>query len=129
MFHAKGIIQGFPNSEKKFGGRGGKSSPPVRGIGKFCWGGFFYRMVRTWGGVILTILTFFKAKTPFCEYWTSIKIKISMTCVSEEQWGQLKMAFFIGLHVTAYLQWVEYQTNLLNAWNSISYHQEIATIN
>ena len=31
-------------------------------------------------------------------------------------------------NVTAYLQWVEYQTNFLNVWNSISYHQEIATI-
>ena len=30
--------------------------------------------------------------------------------------------------VTAYLQWIQYQTNLLNVWNSISYHQEIGTI-
>ena len=40
-------------------------------------------------------------KTAFCEYWTSIKIKINMTCVSEvyeiktkmeqEQWLQLKI--------------------------------------
>ena len=41
-------------------------------------------MVRTWGGMILTIRKFFKAKTAFYEYWTSIKIKISMICVSKE---------------------------------------------
>ena len=33
------------------------------------------------------------------------------------------------LAVTAYLQRVEYQMNLLNVWNYISYHQEIAAIN
>ena len=31
--------------------------------------------------------------------------------------------------VTAYLQWVEYQKNLFNVWNSIPQHQEIATVN
>ena len=40
--------------------------------------------------------------TTFCEYWTSIKIRISMTCVSkeydiiklvQEEWLQLKMKF------------------------------------
>ena len=58
----------------------------------------------------MTIGKFFKAKTAFCEYWTSIKIKISMICVSkeyeiktkmvQEKWLQLKMTFlfFIGLN-------------------------------
>ena len=57
-------------------------------------GEFFHR-------VILTIWTFFKA---FCEYWTSIKIKISMTCaykeyeietkMVQERWIQLKWSFY-----------------------------------
>ena len=29
---------------------------------KFCYRGIFYRVVRTWGGIILAIETFFKAK-------------------------------------------------------------------
>ena len=47
---------------------------------------------------------FLKLETDFCEYWTSIKIKTSMTCVSKdyeirtkmvhEQWLQLKMLFY-----------------------------------
>ena len=47
---------------------------------------------------------FLKLETDFCEFWTSIKIKISMTCVSKdyeirtkmvhEQWLQLKMLFY-----------------------------------
>ena len=47
-------------------------------------GGFFYKVVRIWEGVILTIRKFLKLKAAFCEYWTSIKIKISMICVSIE---------------------------------------------
>ena len=44
--------------------------------------GIFLRVKETWGRVILTIQTFFKAKNSFlCEYWTSVKIKIKMTCV------------------------------------------------
>ena len=53
---------------------------------------------------------FSKLKTTFCEYLTSIKIKISMTCVSkeyeiktkmvQEQWLQLKMTFL-------FFYWVE----------------------
>ena len=47
---------------------------------KFSWRGrgFFYQVKGTWGGVILTI------RTSFCEYWTSIKIKINMTYVPKE---------------------------------------------
>ena len=53
---------------------------------------------------------FSKLKTPFYEYWTSIKIKISMICVSkgyeiktkmvQEQWLQLKITFL-------FFYWVE----------------------
>ena len=46
--------------------------------GKFQWGEseillgeFFYQVKGTWVGAILMIQTFFKAKTAFCEYWTS----------------------------------------------------------
>ena len=45
-------------------------------------------------------------KTGFCEYWISIKIKISMICVSKEyemktkmlhqQWLELKINFLLG---------------------------------
>ena len=69
-------FQGFPNSGKGWG------------VGGSGWGleilqrEFFYHVVRTWGGVILTI-PFSKLKTAFCKYWTSIKIKISMTSVSK----------------------------------------------
>ena len=49
---------------------------------------------------------FAKLKIGFCEYWTSNKIEISMTCASkeyqiktklvQEQWLQLKMKFLLG---------------------------------
>ena len=52
-----------------------------REIRNFAEGEFFLLVVRSKGGVILIIQTFHKAKTAFCEYCTSIKIKISMTCV------------------------------------------------
>ena len=55
--------QGFPKSSKGWGG--GE-------IGNFTREGFFYQVQGTWG-------TFSKLKTTFCEYWTSIKIKIIMT--------------------------------------------------
>ena len=85
-------IQGFPHI--------------VKGCGrdwKFCWGVvLFYRVVGTSGGVLLTIQTFFKVKTAFHEYWTSIKMKISMTYLHsmkfkkkvQEQWLQLKWSFY-----------------------------------
>ena len=42
-------------------------------------GEVFYWLLGTWGWVILTIQIFFKAKNiTFCEYWTLVKIKISM---------------------------------------------------
>ena len=52
---------------------------------------------------------FLKLKPVFCEYWTSIKNKINMTCVSkeyeiktkigQEQWLQLKMLFLLGYNL------------------------------
>ena len=48
-------------------------------------------------------------KTAFCDYWTSIKITINMTCVSkeyeikrkmeQEQWLKLKMPFLLGYNL------------------------------
>ena len=59
----------------------------VRGGGL---GEFFYRVVRTWGEVILTIGTFFKAKKSIL--WTlNIKIKINMSCVLKEYKIKTKM--------------------------------------
>ena len=60
-------MQGFPNSGKE-GGRGNQ---------KFCLGDFLLG-VRTWGGVILMIWTFFKASNiiAFWEYWISIKMSV-----------------------------------------------------
>ena len=31
--------------------------------------------------ILILILVFSKLKTAFCKYWTSVKIKISMSCV------------------------------------------------
>ena len=92
---------------------GGGNSPLSGGGGrnqKFCLREFLYWIVGSWRGVILTIQTFFSVlKTAFCEYWTSSKIKISMTCVSKEyeiktkmvheQWPQLKMKFLLGYNL------------------------------
>ena len=70
-----------------------------------CWGDFF---TRWWGPEeewFWRYENFSKLKTAFCEYWTSNKIKISMTCISkeheiktkmvQEQWLQLKMTVFL----------------------------------
>ena len=70
-------------------------------------GGDFFTMWRKpeeewfWGFKL-----FSKLKTAFCEYLSSIKIKINMTCVSreyemktimeQEEWLQLKMLFLLG---------------------------------
>ena len=52
---------------------------------------------------------FSKLKTAFCEYWTSIEIKINMTQVSkedevktkieQEQWQHVKMLFLLGYNL------------------------------
>ena len=51
-------IQGFLNGIKWWGG-----ISPSWGNGKFYWGEFIFWLVATWGGVILTIQTFFKARS------------------------------------------------------------------
>ena len=108
------VKQGFPNSVKGLGG-----SEIWLGI-------FFYWVVGTWGAVILTIWTFFKAKTTFCKYWISLKIKISMTlCVQrvymkfkkvQEQWLQLKMKFLLDTNMKNC-----YLTGEFNLWWEESY--------
>ena len=90
------LKQGFPNIVKGLGARDQKSY----------WGWIFYWVVGT---VILTIWTFFKAKSNFLKYWISNKIKISMTlCVQsvymklkrvQEQRLQLKMKFLLGTNM------------------------------
>ena len=77
------IYQGFLNSSKGLLRGGGGKFPCTGGGGGseiLLEGGIFYWVEGTWG-VILTIWTFFKV---FCEYWTSLKIKISMTGVSKK---------------------------------------------
>ena len=58
---------------------------------------------------------FSKLKTAFCEYRTSIKIKISMTYVPkeyeiktkmvQEQWLQLKVTFLLGYNLGNFSRW------------------------
>ena len=85
------------------GGGGGRG-----GIKNFT-GRIFYQVKGSWGGVILRIQTFFKAKNSSWKCWKSIKIKINMTCVSkkyesktkmeQEQWLQLKMLLLLGYNL------------------------------
>ena len=64
--------------------RGGSIPPHCGGNQKFGWGDFFTGwVVGTWGGVILTVLTFFKAK-----------IKISRTCMSKAKSMKLKPKWY-----------------------------------
>ena len=106
--------QGFPNSVKGWG-RGWIPPPPPQ----FCWWGirnfaggnfFFYWVVRAWGGVILTIWTFFKANSIL--WILIISIAISMACVSkeceiktmvQEQWLQLKMMFLLSYNLKIFI--------------------------
>ena len=74
-----------------------------------------YRVKGTWGGMILAVQTFFKAETASCEYWTSIKFKSNMTCVSTEyetktkmkqdRWPHLKILFFMGYNLKIAVHW------------------------
>ena len=48
-----------------------------------CWGEYFYQVGEPEEG-FWWFKPFSKLKTAFCDYWTSIKIKISMTCKSKE---------------------------------------------
>ena len=94
--------QSFPNSSKGLGDW------------KFYWGGgiFFTGWREPEEEWFWEFKPFSKLKTAFCEYWTSIKIEINMTCVSksmklkqeyeiktkmeQEQWLLLKMLFLLG---------------------------------
>ena len=68
--------QDFPNSVKGWGGEGG---PPL---------------VEGEWEILLGV------KTSFCKYWTSIKIKISETCVYKEYEVKIKMVqYLIGAMV------------------------------
>ena len=49
---------------------------------------------------------FLSKKMAFCEYWTSIKIKISMTCVSKEYKIKTKMVHEQWLQLKWSLYWV-----------------------
>ena len=58
--------------------------------------------------VLARFRSFCTLVSTFCEYWTSIKIKINMTCVSkeyeiktmeQEQCLQLKMLFLLGCNL------------------------------
>ena len=74
---------------------------------------FFHQVVGIWEGVHVTIQVFFKAKTSFCKYRTSIKIEISMTCVYkeyevkikmvQEQWLHLKMKFLLVYYMKIFI--------------------------
>ena len=64
------------------------------GDGKFCWEGNFYVVVGIWGGVILTIQTFFKAKKQHIVKIPPVGVKVKF-CRKEnffywvvEIWGQ-----------------------------------------
>ena len=75
-----------------------------------CWGDFFTRWWESEEEWFWRFENFSKLKTAFCEYWTLIKIKISMICVSkehevkakmvQEQWLQQKRTFL-------FFYWVE----------------------
>ena len=85
-------------------GKAGKSHQ--QGNRKFCWENFFIEWWESDKEWFWTFEPFSKLKTRFCEYWTSIKIKISMTCMYkdykfkikmvQEQWLQLKMKSLWG---------------------------------
>ena len=92
-------FQGFPKSSK-----GWKKG----GIRNFAEGGgiFFTKWWEPGEEWFWPFEPFAKLKIGFCEYWTSNKIEISMTCASkeyqiktkmvQEQWLQLKMKFLLG---------------------------------
>ena len=82
--------QCFPSSV-----RGNQENPLSRGIGNFTWGIFFllgkfcwWESDKEW---FCTSEPFSKLKTRFCKYWTSIKIKISTTCMYRDYKFEIKM--------------------------------------
>ena len=60
---------------------GGGIPPSGGGNQKFCWGIFFTGQWEPEEELFWPIIPFSKLKIAFCEYWTSIKTKISMTPV------------------------------------------------
>ena len=78
------LMQGFPNSGK--GWEGGELNSPQWGREnrRFYWGTFFTGSKEPEDEWFWWFEPFLKLKTAFCEYWTSIKIKINMTCLSKE---------------------------------------------
>ena len=85
--------------------RSGGIQPQEGGNWKFCWGRFFTGWWEPGEEWFSWFKPFSKLKTAFCEYCTSIKIKINMPCVYKEyeikakmvleQWLQLKMKFLL----------------------------------
>ena len=76
-----------------------------------CWRDIFIRWWEPEEEWFWRFESFLKLKTAFCEYWTSIKTKFSMICVSKEfeiktkmvleQWLQLERSFL-------FFCWVEF---------------------
>ena len=64
--------------------RGKQENPFNRGIGNFAGGNFFIEWWESDKEWFWTFEPFSKLKTRFCKYWTSIKIKISMTCMYKD---------------------------------------------
>ena len=98
-------VQGFPNNSKEW--VKGKFPPSARDFllrGESLLAGGNQRRSD-----FDQLKPFSKLKIAFCEYWTSIKAKISVTCLFKEyetktkmvyeQWLQLKMLFLLGYNL------------------------------
>ena len=97
----------FQNSLKSWG------IPTVGQNGKFCWGIFFFFFFLLSGGNLqsseFTIPTFSRLEKTIRKYWTSIKLKINMTCehkeyevkikMVQEQWLQLTIMSSLGYNM------------------------------
>ena len=103
-------IQGFRNS----GDGWGVAKLPWLGESEILLGrNFFTGWWECEEDLFLQFKLFLELKTPFYEYWTSVKIKISMTCVSkdyeiktkivQEQWLQLKKTFLLGYNLKIFI--------------------------
>ena len=110
--------QGFANSGKgERGGGGGKFPTVGRGDWKLHWGDFFMGWWEPEEEWFSRFKPFSKLKSAFYEYWTSIKIKISMTCMFKEykiktkmvkkHWRHLKMMFLLGCNLKIVFKWGE----------------------
>ena len=79
-----------------------------------------------------------KLKTKFCKYSTSIKIKISMSCVYkenevkikivQEQWLRLKIKFLLGYNMKIVLSPRLWNTGLVNSGASLTSWGEGASL-